>query len=396
LNRSSDIPRPVPLTAIGEIRRVKILFVSAEPIRSKQASATHIGEIVRGLRMAGHEVITCATRVMGPYDRTSAVSRGVGYIVYWSQVLWRLWRSELIYARAHPANFPVALAAWLTGTPIIHEINGPYHDVAITHRWVSPFMGLVAALYRFQYRKANALVTVTAGLADWLRREIPTASVFVVANAANSGAFNPAQPPLNPTGRGYALFFGSLTRWHGIEVLLAAIEDKAWPELDLVIIGDGQLQPMARDAANRNSKIHLVSSVPQELLARYITGATVGLVPLNSLGGRSGFGVSPLKLYEMLACALPVVVTEFPGQAELVRSLKAGLVVPPDDPPALAQAVSALSANPPTRDQMIRVASIIETEHSWTNRVGEIEKILTRASTRAGLVDRRHRVSPMA
>jgi glycosyltransferase involved in cell wall biosynthesis len=375
---------------------VKILFVSAEPIRLKQASATHIGEIVRGLRMAGHEVVTCATRVMGPYDRTSAVRRGVGYIVYWSQVLWRLSRSELIYARAHPANFPVALAAWLTGTPIIHEINGTHQDIAITHRWVSPFMGLVAALYRFQYRKANALITVTAGLAEGLRREIPAASVFVVANAANADAFHPAQQPLKPTTRRYALFFGSLTRWHGVEVLLAAVEDKSWPDLDLVIIGDGQLQPMVRDAAKRNTKIHLLPSVAQDILARYITGASVGLVPLNSLGGRSGFGVSPLKLYEMLACALPVVVTEFPGQAELVRALQAGLVVPPDDASALAKAVSALFANPPSRDQMLRVASTIKAEHSWTNRIGEIEKILTRASNGAGLVDRGQSVSPMA
>ena len=374
---------------------MKILFVSAEPIRSKQASATHIGEIVRGLRMAGHDVMTCATRVMGPYDRTSAARRGVGYVVYWSQVLRRLWRSDVVYARAHPANFPVALAAWLTGTPIIHEVNGTYHDVALTHRWISPFMGLVAALYRFQYRKANALLAVTAGLADWLRREVPAAPVFVVANAANSDAFNPAQQPLQPTGRKYALFFGSLTRWHGVEVLLAAVEDRAWPELDLVIIGDGQLQPMVRDAANRNSKIHLVSSVPQETLARYITGATVGLVPLNSLGGRGGFGVSPLKLYEMLACGLPVIVTEFPGQADLVRSLDAGQVVPPDDALALAKAVSALASNPPTRDTMIRAASIIKTEHSWTNRVDEIEKILACASNSARLLDRARSVSPI-
>jgi len=237
------------------------------------------------------------------------------------------------------------------------------------------------------------LVAVTAGLADWLRQEIPAASVFVVANAANFDAFNPTRQPLKPIRQRYALFFGSLTRWHGIEVLLAAVENEAWPELDLVIIGDGQLQPMVRDAANRNSKIHLMASIPQEMLARYITGATVGLVPLNSLGGRGGFGVSPLKLYEMLACALPVIVTEFPGQADLVRSLEAGLIVPPDDASALAKAVSALSSNPPTRDTMIRAASIIKTEHSWTNRVGEIEKILTRASNKAGVVDRGRGIS---
>jgi hypothetical protein len=49
-----------------------------------------------------------------------------------------------------------------------------------------------------------------------------------------------------------------------------------------------------------------------------------------------------------------VIVTGFPGQADLVRSLDAGLVVPPDHASALAKAMSALSANPPTPATMIR------------------------------------------
>jgi len=78
----------------------------------------------------------------------------------------------------------------------------------------------------------------------------------------------------------------------------------------------------------------------------------------------------------MLACGLPVVVTDFPGQAELVRSLDAGLVVPSDDPAALAQAVAALRFDPPPRAQMLTVASIIKAEHSWSNRAVELSKIL--------------------
>jgi len=269
--------------------------------------------------------------------------------------------------------------AWLFRIPIVQEINGTYYDVSITHRWLSPLIGLIAVVYRYQFRKANALITVTAGLADWVRREAPGVPIHVVANGVNCEIFYPTRSPVRAVARDYALFFGSLTRWHGIETMIAAVENDIWPaDFDLVIIGDGQLGPMVQEAANRNVKIHALESVSQETLAGYIRGAVVGLVPINTTGGRGKFGLSPLKLYEMLASGLPVVVTDFPGQAELVRSLDAGLVVPPDDPTALARAIAVLRENPPSHDKMLEVASIIKAEHSWDNRVAEINKVLSR------------------
>lgn len=358
---------------------MKILFISAEPMRLRQASATHINAIVQGLTSAGHEVTTCVARVMGPYERTSLLRRCVAYAVFSFQSLRRLHRVTLVYARAHPANFPIALAAWLGRIPIVQEINGTFHDVSITHSWLSPFMAPIVAAYRFQFRKANALIAVTAGLADWVHGEAPRVPVFTVANGSNCDIFGPERPPVRVVTRDYALFFGSLTRWHGVETMIAAVENAAWPaDLDLVIIGEGQLSAMVQQASARNPHIHALASVSQETLAGHITGAAVGVVPINSAGGRGTFGLSPLKLYEMLACGLPVVVTDFPGQAELVRSLDAGLVIPPDDPGALARAVAALRDRPPTRDKMLQVASIIKAEHSWHNRVAEIDKALGR------------------
>lgn len=356
---------------------MKILFISAEPMRLGQASATHINEIVSGLTSAGHEITTCITRTMGPYAQTSVLHRCVAYAGFWVQSLRRLHRVTLVYARAHPANFPIALAAWLGRIPIVQEINGSFDDVSITHSWLSPFTAPITAAYRFQYRKANALIAVTAGLADWMHKEAPGLPVYTVPNGVNCDIFNPGRPPVRAVARDYALFFGSLTRWHGIEVLIAAVEESAWPaDLDLVIIGEGQLSAMVQRAAARNSRIHSLASVPQETLAGYINAASNGIVPINTVGGRGTYGLSPLKLYEMLACGLPVVVTDFPGQAELVRSLEAGLVVPPDDPCALARAVAALRKSPPSRDKMLKVASTITTEHAWHNRVAEINKVL--------------------
>jgi glycosyltransferase involved in cell wall biosynthesis len=362
---------------------VRILYVSAEPIRSRQASGTHIDEIVKGLTVAGHEVTTCVTRIVGPYDQTPLARRCAAYLVFWFQALRRLRGTTLVYARAHPANIPIAAAAWLMRIPIVHEINGTYYDVSLTHAWLLPFISIIAALQRFQYRRADALIAVTPQLTNWVREEAPGVLTATIANGANCEIFDPDSPPIKAAVQDYALFFGSLTRWHGVEVMIAAVATDDWPkDLDLVIVGEGQLRPMAQQASSRNSKIQIRASVPQDVLAGYINGAVLGLVPINSAGGRGRFGLSPLKMYEMLACGLPLVVTDFPGQADLVRWLDAGIVIPPDDPVALARAVAALRANPPSRAKMLSVASIIKAEHNWAKRSDEVEKLLTRVVRR--------------
>jgi glycosyltransferase involved in cell wall biosynthesis len=291
--------------------------------------------------------------------------------------------ADVVYARAHPANFPITLAARLRRIPVVQEINGTYRDIAITHTWLSSLIWLIGPLYRIQFRWASALIAVTPGLADWVRHEAPTVPSYVVANGVNYGIFNPSHPPLHVTPRNYAIFFGSLTRWHGIETMIAAIDNDEWPaDVDLIIVGDGQLSAMVREAAGRNPRIQALPSVNQETLAGYIRGAAMGLVPINSVGDRGRFGVSPLKLYETLACGTPVVVTEFAEQAELVRSFGAGIVIPPNDSRALARAVCMLNERPISTDKMLQTAAAIGADHSWTNRSAETERILLSVAAR--------------
>ena len=80
-----------------------------------------------------------------------------------------------------------------------------------------------------------------------------------------------------------------------------------------------------------------------------VARSLAGLCPMSNLGGRSETGLSPLKLYETLACAVPVVVTDFPGQADLVRECNCGLVIRPESPKALADAVAYLYHHPDKR-----------------------------------------------
>lgn len=352
---------------------IRLLYVALERLRPGSAATTHVGEIFEGLRRLGvaGELIAEAGEpgggraTLGRYGRV--LTRGIA----------ALRRSDIVYIRSHFAALPLALAARALGKPVIHEINGTYEDALVTHRIGGSVARLLRAMQRTQYRGAAALVAVTPDLAAWAACEAGHGRVHVVPNAANTDLFRP-DGPRTARERPYAIFFGGLTRWHGVDTMIGAAARPEWPpDLDLVVAGpvvDPSLDPLLRAAP---AKVAYLGPVPQAELPGLIRGAVAAMVPISDPGGRSQKGVLPLKLYEGLACGVPAVVTDLKGQADLVRSGGCGLVVPVDDPAALAQAVASLARDPERARLMGEAgARLVAAEHSWTARARQTRDIV--------------------
>ncbi|HSQ21670.1 MAG TPA: glycosyltransferase, partial [Coriobacteriia bacterium] len=165
----------------------------------------------------------------------------------------------------------------------------------------------------------------------------------------------------------YAVFFGQFAPWQRLGVLLAAAEDPNWPDgVDLVIVGDGALRPAVESAAGRNSRIRYLGTLPYAEVGPVVANALASAV-LTYAPERAGY--SPLKLYESMACGVPVVCSDTPGQAEYVREHDAGIVVPPENPAAVAGAVAALAADPDAARAMgARGRRAVEQHYSWNAR----------------------------
>jgi len=108
-------------------------------------------------------------------------------------------------------------------------------------------------------------------------------------------------------------------------------------------------------------------------LPAYLAGMDVGLCLYHP--GPSDYG-SPLKLFDYLACGLAVVSTYQPQVSEILGQLEAiDLLVPPDDPQALGQALLRLAAN---RDRVIslgkRGRQLVVEKYNWKGLIGEIFK----------------------
>jgi glycosyltransferase involved in cell wall biosynthesis len=354
-----------------------LLYLCFERIRPGGAAATHVTEICDGLQRRGVQVQLLAERGEGRNGPAAQASR---YARLTIRALAALPRADAVYVRSHFAGWPLAWAARLLGRPVIHEINGTYADALVTHPVYARAALALGAMQRAQYRLAARLIAVTPDLADWARREASHDRVSFVANAANTDLFRPDGPRVQRS-RPYALFFGGLTRWHGVESMLAAARHPDWPPgLDLVIAGpivDPSLEPALRAAP---ASVAYLGPVPQGELPALVRGAMAALVPIADPGGRSSKGVLPLKLYEALACGTPAIVTDLPGQAELVRSGICGLVVPVDDPAALAAAVAGLAADPEWARRLGEAgAALVRAEHSWDARAADTARILHEA-----------------
>jgi glycosyltransferase involved in cell wall biosynthesis len=144
------------------------------------------------------------------------------------------------------------------------------------------------------------------------------------------------------------LWAGRLVRWKGTIDVLRAVA-LAGPCVHLAIAGSGPEESRLRDAAAALAiadRVHCLGTVAHsDLPALY---ATSDIVVGTSFANET-FG---MVLAEASACARPVIATAFGGFPEVVRDGETGLLVPPRDPVALAQAITCLIANRETARRM--------------------------------------------
>lgn len=354
-------------------------YLVLQATREGQASHAHVHEIINGLRQREWLVDLFEPS----YVRADRLPGAMGRLREFLIIQIRLWfkafrKIDIVYIRSHYAAFPTSLIAKLLHITVVQEVNGPYEDLVIAWPWTRRFLPLFKRLLRIQLKWANAVIVVTPQLKEWVQAEVGHKYVKVIPNGANANLFYPQAITHHPLPNDYVVFFGALTLWQGLDTLLKAVGDHEWPEeLHLVIVGDGVERVRVEEAVARNPKVIYLGRLPYREVPGIVAGSLAGLSPQNNQGERSSTGLFPLKLFETLACGIPIVTTDFPGQADLVREYECGVVIPHDDPSALAQAVSYLYKHPSERLKMGRRGrAVIEQEHSWDKRASDTDSVL--------------------
>jgi len=171
------------------------------------------------------------------------------------------------------------------------------------------------------------------------------------------------------------LFVGRLEPRKGLAYLVRAFLrlKPRFPAARLLVVGRDrghqQDKAMAMVPPRLRPDLVFVGSVPQADLPSYYASADVFCAP--SLGGES-FGI---VLAEAMAVGLPVVCSDIGGYRDLVRDGSEGLLVPPRDPEALAEALAGLLDNPARRAAMGQAAAVAARRYAWEVVAGEVAEV---------------------
>nr|WP_305089237.1 glycosyltransferase family 4 protein [Massilia sp. YIM B04103] len=243
------------------------------------------------------------------------------------------WRKSLLLAVARGCGCPT----------VFHLHGGEFRQFALAEsgplrRW----------WIRRTLERSAAVITLSGSSAAFLRDFAPRAQVQVIANSVPVPA---AVAPAAEAGR--ILFLGRAHRPKGIYELLEAVAllRQDWPALRLVIGGDGDLAAVAQRARELQieAQVEIAGWLDAAQKAEQIRRAQLFCLPSYAEG-------LPMAMLEAMAAGKPVVVTPVGGIPEAVSDGQNGLLVPPRDAAALAQALRRLLGDAALRARLAQQA----------------------------------------
>ncbi|MCC6454710.1 MAG: glycosyltransferase [Caldilineaceae bacterium] len=213
---------------------------------------------------------------------------------------------------------------------------------------------------------ARFIVAISGYNADFLQRVVPDdetrAKIEVVRCGIDVEHFSPPSEPQEETDREaqrekcMILAVGRLVEKKGYPYLIEAckqLADQGYA-FDCRIIGDGpQAEQLAQLIKENNLEdyVHLEGVVFQEGLKDYLTRAEIITLPCVVAQDQDMDGI-PNSLMEGMAMGIPAVSTSISGIPELIEDNHTGLLVPPNDATALANALARLLSDHDLRDRL--------------------------------------------
>lgn len=298
---------------------------------------------------------------------------------------------DLFYERMGWMGYGGALAARWLGIPLVLEVNGDHVTELQTLGVMPQGSQQWVALRLMAWMTAQAAHVVTTG-DGWRSRflerwPVPPSKVSTVENGSALVTFLRREQlrAFRETNQSRAIklvYAGGFEAWHGIGVLLRAVAQARHQgaPVDLTLLGAGPEEATIERQIveyGLEAVVTLAGFVDSQHLAMHLAEADIGLCPYCGRVEYSG-----LKLLDYKAAGLATIASGLQGQPAVLRHGVTGLIVPPCNETAMAQAIVALSAHHEQRRAMGRQArQEAEMVHHWRHTAQRLDTIFQQVTT---------------
>lgn len=257
----------------------------------------------------------------------------------------------------------------------------------LTNRWLIRFL---EALELAAYRAADLVVVVSDGFRQNLvGRGVPVEKVHVVPNGVDPDRFGGSVPDVTG-GRDWlgaspddilVLYIGAHGISHALTSVVEAAAKLSGEKVHFAFVGEGaeKAKVVERVAELQGSNVTLRPGVPREQVPKLLAAADICLVPLRDVPLFRTF--IPSKMFEFLA-ARKAVIGALRGEPASILSAAGALVVEPEEPGALADAIRELAADPAGREAMGRAGREYVVEHYDRRKLARRYRGLLEAAVR--------------
>ena len=286
-------------------------------------------------------------------------------------------RPEVMFVESQPLSlgFIALLMKWFRKVPYIYNVPDLQVDVARQMGFMKNrgFLALALRLENLFLRQAFKVSTVTDGfIRHFQSRGLCREQITFLPNGADTDFLSPmeASPHLldrwNVRGKKVFLYVGTHAYYHGLETLIeAAALLRSDPDIVFLLVGDGPERERLKEISQKLELTNVIfANSPYEEMDQLYSIAYGSVATLRNIEVANGMRLS--KIFPSLSCGVPVIYSGCGEAAELLIANQCGLVVEPEKPKLLAQAIVALAADSVVRHRLSQSGrNLVVKNYSW-------------------------------
>jgi glycosyltransferase involved in cell wall biosynthesis len=283
-------------------------------------------------------------------------------------------------------TLPVALALRRQlGGQVVYDARDLQVESSRFARLPGPWRRLLARRERDWARAADATITANRPYADALLGTMGVRATVVFNGPLSTVGEDRGRDGARivsvrerlaiPSSMRIVLYLGTVAPGRGVEQLCRAMVDV--PDTMLLVVGPGGAfrERLRAEAAGLPAadRIRFLPGVPPEEIPDWTAGADVAAMAIQptTLNHRL---TTPTRLFDAFGAGVPVVASDLPGMAAIVRETGAGVLCDPTDPVAIAAALRSVLDAPPERRRALREAALAAGRgpYAWERQVERV------------------------